>query len=74
MAGCVRLQQQNMEDESRGTTQTCTVRSDEKSVRSCPVCVVKVRSQIPLLQATGKDKQQCRGTIHNFFEGVTKAF
>ena len=34
VTGCVRLQPQNTEDESRGMTQTCTVRSDKKSVRS----------------------------------------
>ena len=31
---CIRLQLQNTEDESRGTTQTCTVRTKEQSQRS----------------------------------------
>ena len=36
-AACVRVQLQNTEDESRGTTETCTARSNERShkERSC---------------------------------------
>ena len=34
VAACVRLQPQNMEVESRGTTQTCTAKSYERSLRS----------------------------------------
>ena len=41
----VRLQSQNTEDESRGTTQTCTAKSYERSLRSGRAGVVKV-SQI----------------------------
>ena len=32
VATCVRLQLQNMQDESRGMTQTCIARSDERSL------------------------------------------
>ena len=73
VAACVRLHPQNMEDESRGTTQTCTARSNERSLRSSRSHLVKVRefsSQIPLSQTTGRDEPQCRGTIGN----LTKAF
>ena len=57
-AACVRLQLQNTEDELRGTTQTYTARSNEKSLRSDSTQVVKVRefsSQILLLQANGRN-------------------
>ena len=37
----VRLQQQNTEDESRATTQTCTVKSYERSLRSGRAGVAK---------------------------------
>ena len=73
----VRLQLQNTEDESRGTTQTCTTKSYEKSLRSSCAGVVKVgefSSQILLLQTTRRDEPQCRGTILNIFEVRTKAF
>ena len=43
MAACVRLQPQNTEDELRGTTQTCTARSDEQSQRSHCAHIVKDR-------------------------------
>ena len=33
VAACVRLQLQNIKDELRGTTQTCTVRSNDRSLR-----------------------------------------
>ena len=55
VAAYVRLQLQNMADELRGTTQTCTARSIERSPRSGCACMVKVRkfsSQIPLPQTT----------------------
>ena len=73
----VRLQPQNTEDESRGTTQTGTAKSYEKSPRSGRAGVVKVgefSNQIPLPQTTGRDEPQCRGTIRNVFEVRTKAF
>ena len=63
MAACVRLQLQNTEDESRGMTQTCTARSNERSLRSGCASMVKVRefsSQIPLSQATGREEGQCK--------------
>ena len=41
---CVRLQLQNIEDESRGTTQTCIVRSGKLSQSSCHVHVVKLKN------------------------------
>ena len=77
VAICVRLQLQNMEDESRGTTQTCTARSNDMSLKSGRAHMVKVcefSSQILLPQTTGRDKPQCRGTICNIFELWTKAF
>ena len=77
VAACVRLQPQNMEDESRGTTQTCTAKSYERSLRSGRAGVVKVGKfsiQIPLPQTTGKDEPQCRGTLRNVFGVRTKAF
>ena len=63
--------------ESRGMTQTCTVRSNDRSLRSGCARVVKVcefSSQIPLPQTTRKDQLQCRGTIHNIFEVWMKVF
>ena len=42
MAACIRLQPHNTEDESRGMTQTCTVRSDERFQRNSCTCMVKV--------------------------------
>ena len=42
VAACIRLQPHNTEDESRGTTQTCTVRSDERFQRNSRTCMVKV--------------------------------
>ena len=77
VAMCVRLQPQNTEDESRGTTQTCTAKSYEKSLRSDLADVVKVgkfSSQILLHQTIRRDKLRCRGTIRNVFEVRTKAF
>ena len=73
----VRLQLQNMKDESRGTTHTCTARSNGRSLRSGRARVVKVRefsSQIPLPKTTGREEWQRRGTIRNIFEVRTKAF
>ena len=61
VAACVKLQLQNTEDESKGTTQTCKARSNERSLRSGRACVVKVRefsSQIPLPRATGRKERQ----------------
>ena len=58
VAVCVRLQLQNTEDELRGMPQTYTARSNEKSLRSDSTRVVKVcefSSQIPLLQANGRN-------------------
>ena len=42
VAAYIRLQPQNMKDESRGTTQTCSARNDERSLRGGCSCVVKV--------------------------------
>ena len=42
MAACARLQPQNTEDGSTGTTQTCTVKSYERSLRSGHAGMVKV--------------------------------
>ena len=69
-AAYVRLQLQNTKDESRGTTQTSTARSNERSLRVGRARVVKVRefsSQIPLPQTTGREERQRRGTILNIF-------
>ena len=55
LGGYVRLQLQNMEDESRGKTQTCTARSNERSLTSGRAPVVKARKlsrQILLPQTT----------------------
>ena len=46
VAAYVRLQLQNMADELRGMTQTCTARSDERSLKSGCACVVKVRHKL----------------------------
>ena len=62
---------------ARGMTQTCTVRSNERSLRKGRACVVKVcefSSQIPLPQTTGRDELLCGGTIRNIFKGLTRAF
>ena len=77
VAACVRLQPQNMEDESRGMTQTWTAKSYVRSQRSGRAGVVKVTklaSQILLPQTTGWDEPQCRGTIRNLFKVWRKAF
>lgn len=77
VAACIRVQLQNMKDKSRGATQTCTAKSNRRSLRSGCAGIVKVSefsSQIPLLQTTGRNKLQCRGTIRNVFEVQTKAF
>ena len=77
MAVCVRLQPQNMEDESIGMTQIYTAQSYERSLRSSHAGVVKVSqlsSQIPFPQTTRRDKPQCRGTISNVFEVRMKTF
>ena len=77
VAGCVRLQPQNTEDKSRGTTETYTVKSFERSLRSGHTGLVKVSefsSQIRLLQTNGRDEPKCRGTIRNIFKIRTKAF
>ena len=42
VVACVRLQPQNTEDESRGTMQTCTAKSYERSPRNGRGAVVKV--------------------------------
>ena len=48
----------NTEDESRGTTQTCTARSSERSLRSGRSQVVKVcESSIQKLIKNGMDTQ-----------------
>ena len=73
----VRLQPQNTEDESRGMTKTCTAKSCERSLRSGLAGVVKVgefSSQILLLQTTGRNELQCRGTVCDVFEVRTKTF
>ena len=77
VAACIRVQLQNMKDKSRGGTQTCTAKSNKRSLRSGCAGIVKVSefsSQIPLLQTTGRNKLQCRGTIRNVFEVWIKAF
>ena len=77
VAACIRLQLQNMKDESRGMTQTYTVRSDEQSQRSSCTRMVKAcefSNQILLLQATGSEEWGRRWTIRNIFEWMTKAF
>ena len=64
---CVRMQRQNTEDESRGTTQTCTAKSYERSLRSGHEGMIKVNkffSQTSLLEITRRNEPQCRGTIH----------
>ena len=43
MAAYVRLQLQNTKDELRDTTQTCTVRNNERALRISRAHVVKVR-------------------------------
>ena len=55
---CVRLQPQNTEDESRGMTQTFTVKSYKRSLRS----------GLALSETTNRAKLQYRGTIRNVFE------
>ena len=61
VAAYVRLQLQNMTDESRGTTQTCRARSIERTLRSGCARVVKVREFL-LPQTTGWDvKLHARG-------------
>jgi len=73
----VRLQPQNMEDESRDMTQTGKMKSNECSLRSGCAGMVKVSefsSQIPLLQTTRRDKPQCRGTICNVFRSGRRLF
>ena len=77
VAAYIRLQLQNTKDESRGTTQTCTTRSNERFLRSGHACVVQVHeffSQIPLPQTIGRGDQQCRETIRNIFEVCMKVF
>ena len=58
VAAYVRLQLQNVKDESRGTTQTCTARSNEISLRSSHA---RVANQIPLPQTTRREERQSRG-------------
>ena len=60
VAVCVRLQPQNMEDKSSGTTETCTVKRYVRSGRAGVVKVSEFSSQIPLPQTTGKNKPQYR--------------
>ena len=75
-SACVTLQLQNMEDELRGTTQTCTVRNDEWSQRSSDACMVKsckLSSQISLLQTTWKNGDTDRKFV-TFGEGMTEVF
>ena len=69
VVACVRLQLQNTKDELRGTTQTCKMKSYERSLRSgrAGVKVGEFSSQILLPQTIGRDETQCRGTIHNIF-------
>ena len=60
----VKLQLQNMEDESRGMTQTCTARSNEISPRSGRAHKVKVHkfsSQVLLPQTTVREKGNAEG-------------
>ena len=65
------IQPQNTKDRSIGTTQTGTVKSNERSLKNGRAGVVKVSeflSQILLPQTTGRDEPQCRRTICNIFE------
>ena len=58
-----------MKDESRGTVQTSTARSNERSPRSSHARMVKVcefSSQILLPQTTGRQQWQHRGIIRTF--------
>ena len=70
VAACIRLWLQNTKDESRDTRQTCTARSNS-CVRMVKVC--DFSSQILFPQRTGREKQQCRWTIRNIFECMSKA-
>lgn len=61
VATCVRLQLQNMQDESRGMTQTCIARSDERFLRSGRAHVVKVcefSGQIQMGGTNGNAEEQ----------------
>ena len=76
VAACIRLQLQIMEDESRGMTQICTVRSDERSQRNSCAHMLKTSefsSQIPLPQ-TRREEHQHKWTICNIFECMTEGF
>ena len=71
VAACIRLQLQNMKDESRGMTQTYTVRSDEQSQRSSCTRMVKAcefSSQILLLQHFRVDDEGFFGKYLSVFE------
>ena len=64
----VRLQLQHMEDELRGTTQTCIARSDEQSQRSCCARIVEARKFSRYINSTSinnwRELWQHRWTIH----------
>ena len=67
VAVCVRPQPQNMEDESRGMTQTCIVRSNERSLRSNRSHVIRACEFL----AKFRFLKQPGGTNHNAEEFVT---
>ena len=60
-----------MEDESRGMSQTCTARSNERSLRSGRLHVVKLcefSSKILFPHATRRGEPQCRGPDKGFLK------
>ena len=56
VAACIRLQPHITEDELRGTTQTSTVRSDERFQRNSRTCMVKVHIFCFSKQAGGRNE------------------
>ena len=75
MAACVRLQPQNTKDELRGTTQVCTTKNNEASLRSGRAGMVKVSefsSQILLPQTTGRTNCNGEGPFECPDEGFFK--
>ena len=60
VAACVRLQSQNTEDESRGTIQTCTAKSYERSLRSGRAGVVKVTEFSSQLNSASANNREGR--------------
>ena len=63
VAASIKLQLQNSKKESRGMTQTCTVKSEEEPQGCSHTHMVKARefsSQIPLPQTSGREERQGR--------------